>query len=43
VRDLSGGRAFRAGSPISKEFSEIQNGDLILIGGALMLQFEEGT
>ena len=24
VRDLSGGRAFRAGSPIGKEFSEIQ-------------------
>jgi len=43
VRDLSGGRAFRAGSPISKEFSEIQNGDLILIGGTLMLHFEEGT
>ena len=43
VRDLSGGRAFRAGTPISKEFSEIQNGELILIGGALMLQFEEGT
>jgi NADPH-dependent 2,4-dienoyl-CoA reductase/sulfur reductase-like enzyme/pSer/pThr/pTyr-binding forkhead associated (FHA) protein len=43
VRDLSGGRAFRAGSPISKEFAEIQNGDLILIGGALMLHFEEGT
>lgn len=43
VRDLSGGRAFRAGSPISKEFSEIQNGELILIGGSLMLRFEEGT
>jgi NADPH-dependent 2,4-dienoyl-CoA reductase/sulfur reductase-like enzyme/pSer/pThr/pTyr-binding forkhead associated (FHA) protein len=43
VRDLSGGRAFRAGSAISKEFSEIQNGDLILIGGSLMLRFEEGT
>jgi len=43
VRDLSGGRAFRAGSPISKEFSEIQNGDLILIGGTVMLNFEEGT
>jgi nitrite reductase (NADH) large subunit len=43
VRDLSGGRAFRAGSPISKEYSEIQHGDLILIGGSLMLRFEEGT
>jgi len=43
VRDLSGGRAFRAGSPLSKEFSEIQNGELILIGGSLMLRFEEGT
>jgi hypothetical protein len=42
VRDLSGGRAFRAGSPISQEFSEIHNGDLLLIGGALMLRFEEG-
>jgi NADPH-dependent 2,4-dienoyl-CoA reductase/sulfur reductase-like enzyme/pSer/pThr/pTyr-binding forkhead associated (FHA) protein len=43
VRDLSGGRAFRAGSPISHEFSEIQNGDLILIGGTLMLSFEESA
>ena len=43
VRDLSGGRAFRAGSPISKEFSEISNGDLILISGTIMLHFEEGT
>jgi len=43
VRDLSGGRAFRAGSAISKEFGEIQHGDLILIGGSLMLRFEEGT
>jgi NADPH-dependent 2,4-dienoyl-CoA reductase/sulfur reductase-like enzyme/pSer/pThr/pTyr-binding forkhead associated (FHA) protein len=43
VRDLSGGRAFRAGSPMSSEFSEIQNGELILIGGSLMLRFEEGT
>jgi pSer/pThr/pTyr-binding forkhead associated (FHA) protein len=43
VRDLSGGRAFRAGSAISKEFSEIQNGDLLLIGGTVMLSFEEGT
>ncbi|MEI9936375.1 MAG: FAD-dependent oxidoreductase [Pseudomonadota bacterium] len=43
VRDLSGGRAFRAGSPISKEFSEIQNGDLLLIGGTSMLRFEEST
>jgi len=43
VRDLSGGRAFRAGAPMSKDFSEIQNGELILIGGSLMLRFEEGT
>jgi len=43
VRDLSGGRAFRAGSAISKDFSEIQHGDLILISGTVMLNFEEGT
>ena len=43
VRDLSGGRAFRAGSAISQEFSEIHNGDLLLIGGTVMLSFEEGT
>jgi hypothetical protein len=43
VRDLSGGRAFRAGSPLGHEFSEIQHGDLLLLGGALMLRFEEGT
>jgi len=43
VRDLSGGRAFRAGSPLSKEFSEIQNGDLLLISGTVMIHFEEGS
>ena len=43
VRDLSGGRAFRAGSAISHEFSEINNGDLLLIGGTVMLSFEEGA
>jgi len=43
VRDLSGGRAFRAGSPIAREYSEIQNGDLLLLSGTLMLRFEEGT
>jgi predicted component of type VI protein secretion system len=43
VRDLSGGRAFRAGSPISPEFSEIHHGDLLLIGGTSMLRFEEGA
>ena len=43
VRDLSGGRAFRAGSPLSHEFSEIQHGDLLLLAGTVMLRFEEGT
>jgi NADPH-dependent 2,4-dienoyl-CoA reductase/sulfur reductase-like enzyme/pSer/pThr/pTyr-binding forkhead associated (FHA) protein len=43
VRDLSGGRAFRAGSPIAREFSEIQHGDLLLLAGTVMLCFEEGT
>jgi len=43
VRDLSGGRAFRAGSPLAKEFSEIQHGDLLLLAGTVMLRFEEGT
>ncbi len=43
VRDLSGGRAFRAGSPIAREFSEISNGDLLLLAGTVMLRFEEGT
>jgi NADPH-dependent 2,4-dienoyl-CoA reductase/sulfur reductase-like enzyme/pSer/pThr/pTyr-binding forkhead associated (FHA) protein len=43
VRDLSGGRAFRAGSPIAREFSEIQHGDLLLLAGTVMLRFEEGT
>lgn len=41
VRDLSGGRAFRAGSPIGPEFSEIQHGDLLLLSGTVMLHFEE--
>ncbi|MEO6601501.1 MAG: FAD-dependent oxidoreductase [Polyangiaceae bacterium] len=43
IRDLSGGRAFRAGSPIAREFSEIQHGDLLLLAGTVMLRFEEGT
>jgi len=43
VRDLSGGRAFRAGSPLAKEFSEIAHGDLLLLAGTVMLRFEEGT
>jgi predicted component of type VI protein secretion system len=43
VRDLSGGRAFRAGSPIGQEFSEIQHGDLLLLNGSVMLRFEEST
>ncbi|HWZ87632.1 MAG TPA: FHA domain-containing protein, partial [Polyangiaceae bacterium] len=41
VRDLSAGRAFRAGSPIGPEFSEIQHGDLLLLSGTVMLRFEE--
>ena len=43
VRDLSGGRAFRAGAPLAHEFSEIQHGDLLLLAGTVMLRFEEGT
>ena len=43
VRDLSGGRAFRAGSPIGAEYSEITHGDLLLLNGSIMLRFEEGT
>jgi len=41
VRDLSGGRAFRAGSPLGPEFSEIQHGELLLLSGSTMLRFEE--
>ncbi|MES1174895.1 MAG: FAD-dependent oxidoreductase [Myxococcales bacterium] len=43
IRDLSGGRAFRAGSPLARDFSEIQHGDLLLLAGTVMLRFEEGT
>lgn len=43
VRDLSGGRAFRAGSPVGPEYSEITHGDLLLLNGSVMLRFEEGT
>jgi hypothetical protein len=43
VRDLSGGRAFRAGSPIAHEFTEIQHGDLLLLAGTVMIRFEEGS
>jgi len=41
VRDLSGGRAFRAGAPLGPEFSEIQHGELLLLSGTVMLHFEE--
>jgi pSer/pThr/pTyr-binding forkhead associated (FHA) protein len=41
VRDLSGGRAFRAGAPLGPEFSEIQHGELLLLSGTVMLRFEE--
>jgi len=43
VRDLSGGRAFRAGRPISTDFSEIQHGDVLLLSGSVMLRFEEAS
>jgi hypothetical protein len=43
VRDLSGGRAFRSGAPLSAEFSEIQHGEMLLLAGTVMLNFEEGT
>jgi len=41
VRDLSGGRAFRAGAPLGPEFCEIQHGELLLLSGTVMLHFEE--
>lgn len=43
VRDLSGGRAFRAGSPLGPEFREIQHGELLLLNGSTMLRFEEAA
>lgn len=43
VRDLSGGRAFRSGAPLSAEFAEIQHGEMLLLSGTVMLNFEEGT
>jgi NADPH-dependent 2,4-dienoyl-CoA reductase/sulfur reductase-like enzyme len=41
VRDLSGGRSMRAGRPLAAEWSPAEHGDLFLLGGALLLRFEE--
>ncbi|HEY4158325.1 MAG TPA: FAD-dependent oxidoreductase, partial [Polyangiaceae bacterium] len=43
VRDLSGGRAFRAGAPLAAEFREISNGELLLLSGTIMVRFEEAS
>jgi pSer/pThr/pTyr-binding forkhead associated (FHA) protein len=43
VRDLSGGRAFRAGAPLGSEFREISHGELLLLSGTIMVRFEEGS
>jgi pSer/pThr/pTyr-binding forkhead associated (FHA) protein len=41
VRDLSGGRSFRGGSPLSSEFTALTDGDLLLLGSGTMLRFQE--
>jgi hypothetical protein len=43
VRDLSGGRAFRAGAPLGPQFAEISHGELLLLSGSIMVRFEEGS
>ena len=42
ARDLTGqSQAYRAGAPIGGEFIELSDGDLLLLGGQVMLRFEE--
>jgi predicted component of type VI protein secretion system len=41
ARDLSGGQSFRSGSPLGAEFAELEHGALLLLGGAVMVRFEE--
>jgi len=41
ARDLAGGRSFRSGSPLSGEFVELRNGDVLLLGQNTLLRFEE--
>jgi pSer/pThr/pTyr-binding forkhead associated (FHA) protein len=41
ARDLAGGGSFRSGSPLSGEFVELRNGDLLLLGPNTRLSFEE--
>ena len=41
VRDLSGGRSFRSGSPLGPEFTALADGDLLLLGAGTMLRYQE--
>jgi pSer/pThr/pTyr-binding forkhead associated (FHA) protein len=41
VRDLSGGRSFRSGSPLGPDFAALADGDLLLLGAGTMLRFQE--
>jgi NADPH-dependent 2,4-dienoyl-CoA reductase/sulfur reductase-like enzyme/pSer/pThr/pTyr-binding forkhead associated (FHA) protein len=41
VRDLSGGRSFRSGSPLGPDFTALGDGDLLLLGAGTMLRYQE--
>ena len=41
VRDLSQGASFLRGAPIGADFVPLSDGDVLLLGGSVMLRFEE--
>lgn len=41
ARDLSGGRTFKSGSPLGREWAPLKSGELLLISTGSLLRFEE--
>jgi pSer/pThr/pTyr-binding forkhead associated (FHA) protein len=41
VRDLSGGRTFKAGAPLGPEWVQVLGGEMLLISSGALLRFEE--
>jgi len=41
ARDLSGGRTFKSGSPLGRDWAPLKGGELLLISTGSMLRFEE--
>jgi hypothetical protein len=41
VRDLTGGRTFKSGSPLGPEWAPLKDGEILLASSGAMLRFEE--